>query len=47
MYGWLVGKNINIKIDKNWKLIQYSGYQLSYFLLNKFPDDIVNNSLEN
>lgn len=41
MYGWVIGKNVNLKNRKGWKLQRREEYSFSYNLLNKFPDDIV------
>lgn len=42
MYGWMIGKNMELEHAADWKEEKREGYQYAARLLCKFPGDIVN-----
>lgn len=42
MYGWMMGKNVKLLYETDWKEQERKGYRFAAHLLCKFPGDIVN-----
>lgn len=42
MYGWVIGKNVELELQDGWIYENRRGYSFAANLMNKFPGDIIN-----